>query len=106
MTRGRDLWSTIAIVIVFYSLHKDFDTTIISLLKIDDKTINQIESILQSKNAKNISKQATKEAANNLAMTFRDKRPKKKVNSNNKCYNCHKLVKDCFFFDKRLNRTI
>lgn len=42
-------------------------------------------------------------------MAFRDKKPKRKENSDNKYYNCHKLghfKRDCFLLDKRLNRTI
>lgn len=40
-------------------------------------------------------------------MTFRDKGPKKKANSDNEYYNCHKLEyfeRDCFLLDWRLNR--
>lgn len=42
MTSNQDLWDTMAIIIVLNSLYKDFDTTITSLLKTGDKTINQI----------------------------------------------------------------
>lgn len=42
MTPERDLWDTIGIVIALDFLHKDFDTTTTSFLKIGDKTINQI----------------------------------------------------------------
>lgn len=40
MTLGQNLWDTIAIIIVFDSLHKNFDTTTTSLLGIGNKTIN------------------------------------------------------------------
>ena len=36
----RDFWDTIAIIIVLNFLHENFDTTIISLLEIEDKTID------------------------------------------------------------------
>ena len=52
MTPGRDLWDTIAIVIALDTLHDDFDTTTASLLESGDKTIDQIQSILQSKKPK------------------------------------------------------
>lgn len=104
MTPGRDLWDTIAIVIALDSLHEDFDTTSASLLEAGDKTIDQIQSILQSKEAKNISKRTTG-AVGDLAMAFRD--GKRKANSDDECYNWHKLGhfgRDCPLPDKRLNR--
>lgn len=77
ITLGQDLWDTMAILIAFNSLHKDFNTTIVSFLKIVDKKINQIQNILQSKKAKNISKQDIEKGISNLAMVFRDKSAKK-----------------------------
>ena len=46
MALGQDLWNTITIIIALNSLHKDFNTTIVSLFQIGDKTINVIKSIL------------------------------------------------------------
>lgn len=45
MTPGRDLWDTKKIVIALDLLHKDFDTTTDSLLKMGDNTIDQIQNI-------------------------------------------------------------
>ena len=108
MTPNRDFWDTIAIVIALDSLHEDFDTTTTSLLETSNKTIDQIQSILQSKEAKNLSKRATGDIGD-LAMVFRDKGgPKQKANSDDKYYTCHQLVdfgRDCFLPDKRLNKA-
>lgn len=46
----------IVIVIALNFLYNNFDTTTLSLLEADNKTIDQIENILQSKEANNISK--------------------------------------------------
>ena len=109
MTPNRDLWDTIAIVIALDSLHQDFDTTTASLLETGDKTIDEIQSILQSKEAKNLSKRATGNTGE-LAMAFRDKGApgKRKATNEYECYNCHKFGhfgRDCFLPDRRLNRT-
>lgn len=56
MTPDRDLWDTIAIIIALDNLHDDYDTTTASLLETGDKTIDEIQSILQFEEAKNISK--------------------------------------------------
>lgn len=40
MTLNKDFWNIIVIMIALDSLSKDFDTTIASLLKISDKTID------------------------------------------------------------------
>ena len=88
-------------------LHKNFDNTITSLLEMGDKTIDQIQSILKSKKAKNLSKQVTR-VTNNLVMTLRDKDISKKANSDNECYNYHKLNhfrQDCSLSNRRLNKT-
>ena len=91
MTSGRDLWDTIAIVIALDTLYNNFNTTTASLLESGDKTIDQIQSILQSKEAKNISKRAIG-VTGDLAMAFRDSNgPKKKAHKDEECFNCHKL---------------
>lgn len=88
MTLGRDPWDTIAIVIALDTLHDNFDTTIVSLLESSNKIIDQIQSILQSKEAKNLSKRSTG-AVSDLAMAFRDN--KRKVVNKDECFNCHQV---------------
>lgn len=59
----------LAIIIALESLHKNFNIITTSLLKIGNKTIHQIQSILLSKKAKNLNKQIIK-SVGNQAMTF------------------------------------
>lgn len=72
----------ITIVIVLNTLHNYFDTTISSLLEIRDKTIDQIESILQLKKVQNLSKRSIR-TISKFAMTFMYN--KYKANSDKKC---------------------
>lgn len=110
MTSEQDLWDKIAIVITLDSLYEDFDTTTTNLLEAGGNIINQIQSILKSKKGKNISKQAIGGGIGDCAMIFREKNaPKGKANSNNECYNCHKLghfERDYSLSDKKLNKNI
>lgn len=75
-------------VVILNTLYKNFDTIIASLLKTKNKTINEIQNILQTKKAKNISKHVTG-GTKELAIAFRDN--KKKPASYDECYNCYKL---------------
>lgn len=59
-------------MIAFNSLYKNFDPIIINLLEMDNKIIDQIQTILQFKKVKNINKQAT-EAISNQIIIFRNK---------------------------------
>lgn len=94
MTSGYDSWDTIAIVIIFDILHDDFDTTTTNLLKSSDKTIDQIQSILQSKEVKNLSKQSNG-AIEDIAIVVKDSRKSKTiiepVTNDSKCFNCHRV---------------
>ena len=92
MTSRQDFWDMITIEIVLNSLQKNFDTTIVSLLDTENKSIDQIQSILQSEKAKNISKRVTRKGIFNLVMAFKNNNTsKRKTNSYKECYNCYKL---------------
>lgn len=69
----QNLWNIIAIIIALDLIYQDFDTSTISILKTGKKSINKIYSILQSKEAKNLDKQATRDV-NDLVMGFMDKK--------------------------------
>lgn len=78
------------------------------LSKIISRYIDKIQNNLQSKEAKNLSKQATGETSN-FIMAFKNKgfSVKRKATNEDKYYNCHKFGhfgQDCFFPDTRLNR--
>ena len=88
MTEGRDPFDTIAIVIALDTLYNDFDTTKASMLETEDKSIDEIFTIIQSKEAKLKSKQATGNIGD-AAMAFRAPLPKKKATYDDLCYNCH-----------------
>lgn len=105
MTPDRDLWDTITIVIALDTQYNNFDTTTTSLLKTSNKTIDQIQSILQLKEAKTLSKRFTG-AVKDIAMVFRDnysgkkkattkaitnkrKATTKAITNDNECFNCY-----------------
>lgn len=56
LIRNRNIYDSIATVIALNSIHKDFDTKTSSLLETSDKTIDEIQQILCSAKAKNLSK--------------------------------------------------
>lgn len=94
----------IAIVVTFDILHDDFDITTASLLEVGDKIIDKIQSILQFKKAKNISKY-TIGGIRDLVITFRNN--KRKANSHKEYFNCHKLdhySRSCFCLNKRFQQ--
>ena len=105
ITSNQDFWDTIAVVIDLNTLYNDFKTTTMSLLEIRDKLIDKIQSILQFKEAKNISKYTTR-GTEKLAMTFRNNINsfKRKANNNEECFNYYKLRyfgRNCPCLDKR-----
>lgn len=61
MTLSQDLSDTIVIIISLDLLHKNFKITTSSQFMMDDKTIDKIQKIFQSKEAKNLSKQVIKD---------------------------------------------
>lgn len=77
MTPEQELGDIIEIVIALNSLNDNFDTITTSLLESRDKTIDQIQSILQLREVKNISKHVT-EVTKDLAIAFRDNNGLKK----------------------------
>lgn len=87
------------------TLYNDFNIMTASLLESGDKIIDQIKSILQSKKAKNISKQTIK-VIRDLAIAFKDSIGlKKKVYKDKKYFYCHKLGYfgyDCHEPDRKL----
>lgn len=58
MTERRDLFETIAIIIALDMLYNNFDITIASIVKTENKSINEIFIIIQSKEVKLKSKLA------------------------------------------------
>ena len=59
ITAGRDPFDTIAIVIIPDTLHSDFEATTASMLETGDKAIEELQSIIQSKEAKYKAKRST-----------------------------------------------
>lgn len=86
MTEGRDPFETIAIVIALDTLHDYFDTTIASMLETGNKSIDEIFTIIQSKEAKLKSKRAIGNKGD-AAMAFRAPPPKRKATYDDLFYN-------------------
>lgn len=103
---NRDIWDSIAIVVALDSLHDDFEATTASMLERGDQTIEEIQQILASAEAKLISKRATG-VTGDLVMVSRGRNfGKRKVASSDKCYNCHKLGhfgRDCKLPNQRVS---
>lgn len=90
ITPNRDIWDSITIVVALNSLHNNFETTTTSMLESGDKTIDEIQQILASAEAKFISKQATG-VIGDLAILSRGKSGKRRVTSDDRCFNCNKF---------------
>lgn len=91
MTSKQDFQDIVVIIIALDLLYNNFNITTTSLLKFRDKTINQIQSILQSRKAKNISKYTIK-AMEDLVIVFKDNNSlKKKTYRDGKYFNYYKL---------------
>lgn len=76
-------------VIICDILYNDFDTIIANFLETRDNKIDQIQSILQSKEVENLSKRLTR-TIEDLVIAFRDNKHKA-TNSYKKCFYCHKF---------------
>ncbi len=111
LTPNRDIYDRIGIVIALDSIRNNFETKTLSLLKTGDKTIDKMQQILFSAEAKNLSKQATG-VTNDLEMLFRGLQRgynnysggKRKAKSDEQCFNCHKhghFGRDCDQPDRR-----
>lgn len=89
---NQNFWNIIIIIIAFDTLYNNINITTTSFLKIENKIINKIQNILQSKKIKNISKYIIKEIKN-LAIAFKNNNNafKKKTNNYKKYFNYHKL---------------
>ena len=93
MTKGRDPFKTMIIVIALDILYNDYNTTTASMFKTGNKSIDEIFAIIQLKEAKFRNKHATGNMGN-AAMSIRGKTSnhafqKRKANNDEECYNCH-----------------
>lgn len=100
------IWDNITIVVIFDSLHYNFNAIIASIQKYKNKTIKEIQWILASTKAKLISKQVIW-MIDDLVMAYREWGfgggwiwRKRKVFSTEKCFNYRKLS----HFKKNCNR--
>lgn len=106
VTPNRDIWDSIAIVVATDSLHEDFEHVISGLLgQGGEKSINKIQSILASSEAKFLSKRAVGTTAE-LAYMSKTSNQKRKstATSEDECFNCHKMGhfrRDCRHPDYR-----
>ena len=87
------LFNKIAIFIIFNILYSNFVITTASILKTRDKSIKEIQNIIQSKDIKYKAKQLTCQLEDKiiaiLVAFYEGKNFKEKVNSNHKYFNCH-----------------
>ncbi len=109
VTLNKDIWDSIAIVIATEFPHEDFEHVMSgSLGQGGEKSIDEIESILLSAEAKFRSKRAVGVTAN-LAYMSRNigQKCKTKATSEDECFDCRKMGhfgQDCKFSDYRLKK--
>lgn len=72
ITPDCDIWDSIAIVVALDPLHDDFEATTASMLERGDKSIEEIQKILASTEAKLVSKRTTG-MTGDLAMSYRER---------------------------------
>lgn len=105
---NRNIWYSIAIVIVFDSLHNDFRNTIKNILEWEDKTINEIQQIFASTKGKFISKRI-RGVTGDLTMMSRSRNlAKQKASSKDKYFNYRKLSyqrRDCTLLNYRKQKN-
>lgn len=95
MIAGRNPFDTIAIIIIFKSVYSNFKAITANIFKTGNKTIEEIKSIIQLKEAKHKVKQLTgqlKDAAIATVIAFygdNGNYQKRKANNNDKYYNCY-----------------
>lgn len=88
MTKRKNLFKTIAIIIALDILYNNFDIIIASMFETENKFIDKIFTIIQLKKAKLKSKKATKNI-NDAVMAFYIPLPKRRAIYDNLCYNYH-----------------
>lgn len=102
---NRDIWDNITIVVATDIQHKEFDHVTSELLgQRGEKIVTKIQSLLSSAIAKFLNKRAIGVMAE-LAHMSKNSSYKRKVTSEDKYFNCHKMGhygKDCKYLDYRL----
>ncbi len=109
VTPNKNIWDSIAVVVATESLHEDFEHVTSGLLgQRGEKSIDKIQSILSSAEAKFVSKRAVRVTANLAHMSKNSGQKRKaKATSEDECFNCHKMGhfgRDCKFPDYRLKK--
>lgn len=91
ITSERDICDSLANVVALDSFYEDFVPTIAALNQGGEKSMNEIQAVLLSEEAKLWSKYITG-VTNDLAMMFRrNLTTPKKATKEDECYNCHKM---------------
>lgn len=72
MTKQRTIWESITLVRAFNSLHNNFEMTIVPIFHFGNKDLKEIQQIITSTKAKNLTKQAVGVTAD-LALIAKNK---------------------------------